>query len=533
MRENKKSNFPFLGPQVLQKIKNFPSHLTRKILDLLASKNCKQKSFAHFTQNTSKCCNESEIVRVHRPPSHVKKKATTNFVEHSWDGPFNPSVSLRTADAPLLARLVQPCFDHQHKLPIEERHAHFHLQRVSYWFSILTLRIMSACSYCTAFNIATTTNLVLTVPALPQVARNAFCVARRNFRTTGWAQTSLVKGPIASAKPQTKSRDTSWDQDRGRGKRAKNVTKGALANVGTVTPTIQWYPGHIAKAERALKECIKMVDVIIEVRDCRIPIATAHPDVPKWVGNRSRVLAMNRADLAPEPARSQWRKHLLEQGEQVRFINAKQGRGIKELKKLAVEAGSFVNDKRKKRGLLPRPVRCLVIGYPNVGKSALINRLVGKNAAKSANKPGVTRNYQWVRMSDTIELLDMPGIIPAKLVSQDTALRLAICDDIGQAAYDRQVTAGLMIEELKRVSNRFPGFFDMSILAKRFKVDPLSVIGEEFVHLAAEKLYKGDAERTAVRLLTEFRAGILGLVALEAPVMLAENDEDVITRRDV
>lgn len=265
-----------------------------------------------------------------------------------------------------------------------------------------------------------------------------------------------------------------------------------------------------------------MVDVVIEVRDCRIPIATAHPDVPLWIGNRTRILAMNRADLTPDVARSQWRKYLLAAGEKVRFINAKQGRGVKELKKMAIEAGSFVNDKRKRRGLLPRPVRCLVIGYPNVGKSALINRLVGRNAAKSANKPGVTRNYQWVRISDSIELLDMPGIIPAKLVSQETALRLAICDDIGQAAYDSQIVAGLMIDELKSVRDLYDGFFDVAKLEERFKVPVDGLSGEEFIHVTAEKLYQGDLERTAVRLLTEFRGGLLGPVALEAPEIISE-----------
>ncbi|KAI0567615.1 50S ribosome-binding GTPase [Gracilaria domingensis] len=303
-------------------------------------------------------------------------------------------------------------------------------------------------------------------------------------------------------------------------RRPKHFTKGALSSVGSLKPVIQWYPGHIAKAERSLKESIKMVDVVIEVRDCRIPIATAHPDVPRWIGNKSRVLAMNRADLAPLAARSDWRRHLLENGEQVRFIDAKHGRGVRELKKLAMEASSTVNDKRKSRGLLPRPVRCLVIGYPNVGKSALINRLVGRRTAKSANKPGVTRNFQWVRISDTIELLDMPGIIPAKFVSQDTALRLAICDDIGQAAYDTQLTASLMIDELRRVATSFPGYFEFDTLEKRFRLNPRDMSGEEFLYRTAKTLYNGNEERTAVRLLTEFRAGVLGPAALESPNML-------------
>lgn len=313
-------------------------------------------------------------------------------------------------------------------------------------------------------------------------------------------------------------------------KRAKNVAKGALSSVGVLTPTIQWYPGHIAKAERNLKDAIKLVDVVIEVRDCRIPIATSHPEVAKWVGTKRRILAMNRADLAPEAARAQWRQHLQDIGEDVRFINAKQGRGVRELKKLAVSAGGGVNEKRIRRGLLPRAVRCIVIGYPNVGKSALINRLVGKNSAKSANKPGVTRNFQWIRIAEDIELLDMPGIIPAKLISQDSALRLAICDDIGQGAYDYQITAALMIEELKRAERELEGYVDLSLLSKRFKVDTMEYTGEEFLHVAADRLYKGDVQRTAVRLLTEFRAGVLGKVALEAPIMLGVK-EDVITRR--
>jgi ribosome biogenesis GTPase A len=315
--------------------------------------------------------------------------------------------------------------------------------------------------------------------------------------------------------------------------RDKSASKGELSQTmsGTVQPDIQWYPGHIAKAERTLKDSLRLVDVVIEVRDCRIPIATAHPEVTNWVGNRPRVLAMNRADLVPESARAAWREHLLASGETPRFINAKQGRGVRELKKLALEAGAAVNAKRLTRGLLPRPVRCVVIGYPNVGKSALINRLVGKRAAKSANKPGVTRNFQWVRIADDIELLDMPGVIPAKLVSQDTALRLAVCDDIGQAAYDYQITAGLMIEELKRVHERFPSFVDLSILEKRFKVSPLEVTGEEFVFNAAEILYRGDSERTARRLLTEFRAGDLGLIALEGPEMLLDPARDILQER--
>lgn len=159
------------------------------------------------------------------------------------------------------------------------------------------------------------------------------------------------------------------------------------------------------------------------------------------ISKRPRLVAMNRMDMAPEVARNAWRRSLEAEGAQVFFTNSKLGDGVAQLKRAALQAGSVVNEKRERRGLLPRAIRCVVIGYPNVGKSALINRLVKKRAAKSANRPGVTRGLQWVRISDTIELLDTPGIIPMKLVSQDAASKLAICDDIGEASYDNQLVA--------------------------------------------------------------------------------------------
>lgn len=283
-------------------------------------------------------------------------------------------------------------------------------------------------------------------------------------------------------------------------------------------PLINWYPGHIAKAERALQDSVKAVDVVIEVRDSRAPISTAHPSVPTWVGNRAHVVALSKADLCAEVARRDWKLYLKDIDIQARFVDARRGRGVSELKKLAIDAGGGINEKRRARGLLPRPVRCLVAGYPNVGKSALINRLVGRRAAKSANKPGVTRGFQWIRIADDIELLDMPGIIPMRLGDQTTALRLAMCDDIGHGAYDPQIVAAKMIDELKRVVDEEPdGYFDISTLEKRFKVSTKDISGEEFLYRAADECHKGDVQRTAVRLFTEFRGGDLGLVSLEPP----------------
>lgn len=303
------------------------------------------------------------------------------------------------------------------------------------------------------------------------------------------------------------------------------TSKGELSNVGTVRPLINWYPGHIAKAERALKESIKSVDVVIEVRDSRAPISTAHPNVREWIGpNKNHIIALSKADLCSQKARTDWKRFYQadENSPTVRFIDGKKGTGINELKKLAISSGDHVNDKRASKGLLPRSVRALVIGYPNVGKSALINRLVGRKAAKSANIPGVTRQFQWVRLAHQLDLLDMPGIIPMNIKDQKCALRLCMCDDIGHAAYDRQIVAAHAISELTRVARSLPGgYFNLELLEKRFKTemyqDDADISGDEFLHLAAEKCHNGDLERTAARFFTEFRRGDLGPVALESP----------------
>ncbi|CCQ68029.1 50S ribosomal subunit maturation GTPase RbgA (B. subtilis YlqF) [Crocosphaera watsonii WH 0402] len=169
-------------------------------------------------------------------------------------------------------------------------------------------------------------------------------------------------------------------------------------------PFIQWYPGHIAKAERQLKEQLNRVDVIFEVLDARIPLASHHPDVPGWIGDKPRLVVLNRTDMIPESVRQGWLNWFAAQGETLYCTNAKQGKGIKALKKAAQAAGVQMNERRQQRGMRPRAVRAVVIGFPNVGKSALINRLLGRKVAASARRAGVTRQLQWIRISDALEL---------------------------------------------------------------------------------------------------------------------------------
>lgn len=284
------------------------------------------------------------------------------------------------------------------------------------------------------------------------------------------------------------------------------------------TPPIQWYPGHIAKAEKALKEQLKLVDVVLEVRDARIPLSTHHPKVKEWVGSKVRVLVLNRVDMILPPTRQLWLKWFKQQGEEVYFTNAQDGKGVVDVAKVMQLAGIEINQKRKSRGMLPRPVRAVAIGFPNVGKSALINRLVKRRVVESAARPGVTRQLRWVRISEQIELLDAPGVIPAKLDNQSAAMKLAICDDIGDASYDNQRVAATLVDLLKNLAvNSLPDILPENPLLARYELDPVTVTGEDYLHTLAQLRYQGDVERTARQLLTDFRKGLLGAIALELP----------------
>ncbi|GAB1542571.1 ribosome biogenesis GTPase YlqF [Scytonema sp. NUACC21] len=280
---------------------------------------------------------------------------------------------------------------------------------------------------------------------------------------------------------------------------------------------IQWYPGHIAKAEKALKENLKLVDVVLEVRDARIPLATHHPQINEWVGNKARVLVLNRVDTVLPQVKQAWTEWFRQQGEVPYFTNAQHGQGVAAVSKAAQAAGVAINERRKSRGMLPRPVRAVVIGFPNVGKSALINRLLGRRVVESAARPGVTRQLRWVRISDQIELLDAPGVIPSRLENQEDGVKLAICDDIGDASYDTQLVAAAFVDLLQDLEFTNPNLLPKRPLQARYEVDPTPFTGEEYLHALAEHRYKGDIERTARQLLTDFRKGLLGEIPLELP----------------
>ncbi|MDB9526889.1 ribosome biogenesis GTPase YlqF [Oscillatoria sp. CS-180] len=284
-----------------------------------------------------------------------------------------------------------------------------------------------------------------------------------------------------------------------------------------MTPAIQWYPGHIAKAERSLLEQLKRVDVILEVRDARIPLATCHPQIGNWVGSKEKILVVNRVDMISAQARTAWETWFRDQGDTPYFANAQQGKGVAGIAKAAKSAGTSMNQRRRNRGMRPRAVRAVVIGFPNVGKSALINRLLNRKVVDSARKPGVTRQLRWIRISDDLELLDAPGILPAQLKDQKAALRLAICDDIGQAAYDNQRIAASLVDLFKSLENQATDAAYIEALHDRYGIALADQTGESYLQQMAEIRYQGDRERAARSLLHDYRVGHLGNLPLEWP----------------
>lgn len=280
-------------------------------------------------------------------------------------------------------------------------------------------------------------------------------------------------------------------------------------------PPIQWYPGHIAKAERQLKEQLKKVDVVLEILDARIPLASHHPQIDSWIGTKPRITVLNREDMIPEAAKQAWLGWFQSQSEQLYLTNAKQGKGIDAIKSAAQKTGVAMNQRRSDRGMRPRPVRAVVIGFPNVGKSALINRLVGKKIVVSERRAGVTRQLRWVKISPEIELLDAPGIIPWRLENQHDAVKLAICEDIGEASYDNQVVAAEAIDLLINIG------YDQVLKSRfNFEFNPAETTGESFIQDVSDRSFKGDKERVARQILYDFRTGNMGKIPLELPPFL-------------
>ena len=282
---------------------------------------------------------------------------------------------------------------------------------------------------------------------------------------------------------------------------------------------IQWYPGHIAKAEKNLKETIKRVDLIIEVRDARIPLSTSHPHLDKWIQDKKHLLVINRADMISDSAINKWTNWFEERHKNPLWCDSKKGIGIKEICKAASKSRISIDIRRKSRGMKARSIRALTLGFPNVGKSALINRIARKRVVESARKAGVTRSLRWIRLNNGIDLLDAPGIIPPDLDNQKSALNLAICDDIGEAAYDLDSVAREFLSIIFKLHKNPISNISLEHISKRYSIDFDQSFKDpdQWIKLASEKHTSGNERRMANRLLEDFRTQMLGKICLEVP----------------
>ncbi len=284
-------------------------------------------------------------------------------------------------------------------------------------------------------------------------------------------------------------------------------------------PNIQWFPGHMAKTKRLIQGNLKLVDVVIELLDARTPMSSANPLIRELVGEKPRLIALNKADLADAAETKKWIVFFRSQGLASAAIDSLSGTGLKALVQKAETLAKAKTHKLVAKGAKPRAARAMVLGIPNVGKSSLINRLAGAAKAKVENRPGVTRDKQWIRIGKNLELLDMPGILWPKFEDPVVGMRLAFIGSVSDEVYDVEATVKRLLEWL---SERYPGR-----LAERFRLTEEEAGADAetlMMHIGKKRgcLLKGgllDREKVQRLLLADFRGGKLGRVTLdEAPV---------------
>ena len=286
--------------------------------------------------------------------------------------------------------------------------------------------------------------------------------------------------------------------------------------MSTSSDKIQWYPGHMAKSIRMMRENLTLVDVLIELLDARIPFSSKNPDIDELARNKHRIAVLNKADLADAKANAAWKRHYEGQEYQVALTDSSAGKGLQEV---AALAGQLMADKiarQKARGRLIVPIRAMIVGIPNVGKSTMINRYAKKAVTKVADRPGVTRGKQWIKISNEFELLDTPGILWPKFEDAAVGRNLAIVGSINDNILDIQDLAETLIDALRQIrAESLIGRYGIEIADEDDNYNVLSKIGEA----RGFKTKEGgiDLRRSAIILLDEFRGGKLGRITLEMP----------------
>lgn len=274
----------------------------------------------------------------------------------------------------------------------------------------------------------------------------------------------------------------------------------------------QWYPGHMTKAKRMMQENMKLIDLVIELVDARIPLSSRNPDIDELGKNKARVVLLNKSDLAEERYNDAWSRYFEEKGFLAVKVNSKKGSGMKAIQNVIGEACKEKIERDRKRGILNRPVRAMVVGIPNVGKSTFINALAGKACTKTGNRPGVTKGKQWIRLNRQVELLDTPGILWPRFEDQEVGLRLAF---IGSIRDEILNTEELAMEFIRFMCAEYPG-----VLEEKYRIGTAGESYRMLEEIAESRhcLVRGsglDTPKAAALLLDDFRNGRLGRITLE------------------
>ncbi|EYE89323.1 GTPase YlqF [Fervidicella metallireducens AeB] len=277
---------------------------------------------------------------------------------------------------------------------------------------------------------------------------------------------------------------------------------------------IQWYPGHMVKTKRQIQESLKLIDVIIEILDSRIPESSKNPDLDKLISDKPKVVLLNKCDLAQDSVTKEWIKYYRSKGITALEIDSITGKNINKVYNAVKVATSEKFEKKAAKGIVGRPVRALVAGIPNVGKSSFINKISSKSNAQTGDKPGVTKNKQWIKVNKDFELMDTPGILWPKFDDEKVAYHLAFTRAIKDEILDPEELSVKLIEELMNK--------DKDIIIKRYNVDVLKDAYETLKMIGKKRgcMVSGggiDTQRAAILILDDFRSGKLGKITLEYP----------------
>lgn len=291
---------------------------------------------------------------------------------------------------------------------------------------------------------------------------------------------------------------------------------------------IQWFPGHMAKTRRLLSENLKLVDVVVELLDARIPASSKNPEIDSIIQNKARLIVLNKSDMADSEISKEWARWYKARGIRVIFVDSIKGKGLNQLKNQlrGMMKDRFERDRQK--GRIFRPIRTMIVGIPNVGKSTFINKIAGRAVATTGDKPGVTKGKQWIRLNPEIEMLDTPGILWPKFDDRNTALNLAFTGAIKDDIYDITEVAALLAE---RLTADYPG-----LLANWYKLEDENRKGYKLLEAAGKRrgcILPGgeiDMQRIAVVMLDEFRGGKIGKITLEKPIWSEVTQESEKTR---